>query len=188
MNSKLPLVFTSVVAALGVLALAAPHRDAGAQVASASGSSSASAAPPPPAPLRGSDIPTEASKPPTPAEWKTGRPVTVDVWGNCEAKVLREYLRVACRYDIGVGLVAGDPKDVRAWVSGVYGYDFNAQTWGTPTAMIDLPLRRGQGHVVNFNNVASGGYVGTWGDSGHLIVSWREGDADPVITTAYPVD
>lgn len=185
---KLSLFLGAVVTGLGLLALVAPHRQAGAQVPSASGSSSESAKPPPPPPLRGSDIPSEASKPPTPAEWKTGRPVTVDVWSYCSAKVLREYLRVSCPNDIGVGLVAGESKDVRAWVSGNYGWDFNTREWGTPVAMIDLPLRRGQGHLVSFNTVADGGYVGTVADGGHLIVNWREGDADPVITTAYPVD
>lgn len=198
-----PLALASV--ALGALALfgaAAPSAVAQTASATAGPSASASAAPPPPV-VRGVDIPTERSKPPTPKEWKDARPVSLNAgqleeeakhspnsWNSrseCSAKVLREYLRVSCPNWIGVGLVAGDPKDVRVWISGKSAWDEATQTMLHPTALADVPLRRGQSTIVNFIVFDGGDYgSATLGEAATLIVSWRDGEPDPYIVMAAP--
>jgi hypothetical protein len=187
MKSSSTLVLVGLAAALVAALSVPPNGPVGAQTASASASASAAAPPPP---LRGADIPTEASKPPTPSEWKAARAVSIEgpVKPNCSFKLLREYLRVSCSEWVGVGLAAGDPTDVRVFVAGKFGWGSGASERTVPTALADVPLRRGQGHIVSFNDVDWGYESGTFGDAGHLIVSWRDGDADPIIAMVGPAD
>jgi hypothetical protein len=180
------ILFASLVALFGLAsaALLAPPRPAGAQVPL---SASASATPAAPPALRGNEIPTEPSKPPTPAEWKTARAVALQgLRGECTTVLVREFLRVSCTGNVGVGLVAGDPKDVQLWMRGGWGPDPDTGDWGTPTAVVDVPLRRGQSHLFSFLIVGGGDYVATTGDGGHLVVSWRESDAEPLIERVFP--
>jgi len=163
-----------VAISAAIAALVASTGPAAAEPAG-SASASASATPPPPPPARGADIPTERSKPPTATEWKEGRAVSAEGAEGCTYKLLREYLRVTCINHVGVGLAAGDPEDVRVWISGRFGSPQQ------PTALADIPLRRGQGFIVSFNDVAWEYDGGRPGDGGHVIVSWREGEPDPLI-------
>lgn len=200
-----PSAVAQAASAAEAASVAPADASSSAAVASASAglSASASAVPPPPPAVRGTDIPTERSKPPTPKEWKDARPVSLNAgqreeeakrspnsWNSrseCSAKVLREYLRVSCPNWIGVGLVAGDPKDAQVWISGKSAWDEATQTMLHPTALADVPLRRGQSTIVNFIVFDGGDYgSASLGEAATLIVSWREGEPDPYIVMAAP--
>lgn len=192
--SSLGLLVATALGALAV-ALSAEPRPANAQAgasasASPSTSTSASAAPPPLPTVRGADLPAERSSPPTPAEWKGAREVALHAdlpRKPCSAKLLREYLRVTCPDLVGVGLVAGDPKDVRVWVQSKFGWDEKLQKSTSPTALADVPIRAGESTVVNFTGLDGGGYDSvTVAETATLIVSWRRGAPDPWIVLAEP--
>lgn len=140
-------------------------------------SASATATLPPPLPvIHGADIPSEPSKRPREAEWKqaTRYSVTRGVPGRCELLLLREWLRVTCADSPGIGLVAGDPRDVTARVAGE-----TSSTLFSSTA--EFPLTRGTSRIFAILGFDGGGYGITLGEDSQLSVTWREGDSNPIL-------
>lgn len=126
--------------------------------------------------LRGADIPAEASPKPKESEWKEARKVQANVPDKrCDLAVVREWLRVSCRRTVGLGLIAGDPKDVTLWNGGTF--------WDNPPALaiVQFPLTRGASRIVAFTDLSfDWDWVG-FEEDGTMSVTWREGDADPRI-------
>ncbi|HTJ81931.1 MAG TPA: hypothetical protein VL400_09400 [Polyangiaceae bacterium] len=156
--------------------------------ASSAASVSASASAAPPAPLAGAAIPTDASPPPSAGDWKDAVPVAV-TRGKTECRLLRlrEWLRIECPQFIGAGLVAGDPKEVRAWMSG------NPMAWDATTnqrlpglALVEIPLRRGQSFIATFLRPEFLYEGATFAEGDTFQIAWREGAADPVIVASQP--
>lgn len=163
-------------------AAAASESTAASESAAASaapGASGAAAAPPELPALRGADIPAEPSKRPGESEWRAARKVRPHrgATDRCELLVVREWLRVLCKDGLGVGLVAGSPKDVKLWTGG---HLFGADGQGTRT-VVELPLARGSSRIVSFLGIQSDYDAVAFGEAGTMSVAWREGDPDPVI-------
>jgi len=167
-------------AALAAAALSAPAVRASDPPAAASGASSASAPPAPLPVIRGADIPTEISKEPKNAEWKDGKKVRAHrgELKNCEMVLLREWLRMTCKFWTGATLVTGDPEGVKMFTSGT-------SLWSDDnpmTVLIITPIRRGSAQIYNLLDVDSLGYEGNaLGEGGAMSILWREGQDDPVI-------
>jgi hypothetical protein len=189
--------------AVGVVIVAAPQvtRASGPLSPSASASTEPAAVAPPSASTSasalptaaGSSIPEAASEAPKAADWKDARPIRPhrgEPPGNCRFLLLREWLRVECKNEVGVSLVAGEPKGVKTWVSGnPVGWNEATNEANTSLAVLELPLRRGQSYVATFLGVDhSGGYgPATSQEAQSVHVRWRPGDADPILIVSSPV-
>ena len=87
---------------------------------------------------------------------------------------------------LGVTLVAGEPKDVRVWVSGDP-FDWEkSEAERKSVALADLPLRRGQSYVVTFLKPDWLYEGATTGEADTFHVIWREGAADPIVLVSGP--
>lgn len=135
--------------------------------------------PAPPLPvIHGADIPSEPSERPKEAEWKDARnySVTRGHPDRCQLSVVREWLRVVCKDSPGIGLVAGDPKGVTTWIQG------DLQYLHPLAAVVELPLTRGASRIVTILDLDGGEYDGLGvGEDSQLSVTWRAGEANPVI-------
>lgn len=170
-----------VIPITGMLALAV---SAAPGPASSSGAASASAPVLGAAALvAGSQIPMVRSSPPPPAAWKDAKPVGLarSSATDCSALLVREWLRVQCRNYAGVGLVAGDPKEVRTSLTGLPpGMQAPGET-GESLVQVELPLVRGASYVVTFLGLGSD-YEGNMIDEADTLhISWRPGAPDPVL-------
>lgn len=133
--------------------------------------------------VAGAQIPTERSNPPPPAAWKDAKSVGLSRSSamDCRALLVREWLRVQCRNYAGVGLVAGDPKEVRTSLTGLPpGLQAPGES-GESVVYVELPLIRGASYVVTFLGLGSD-YEGNMIDEADTLqVSWRAGEADPIV-------
>ena len=95
-------------------------------------------------------------------------------------------MRIECKDWLGVTLVAGEPKDVRVWVSGDP-FDWEkSEAERKSVALADLPLRRGQSYVVTFLKPDWLYEGATTGEADTFHVIWREGAADPIVLVSGP--
>ncbi|MFO0587391.1 MAG: hypothetical protein U0441_07625 [Polyangiaceae bacterium] len=140
-------------------------------------SASAAATPEVQSPLvRGADIPASPSPKPKESEWKEARKVAANVPDKqCDLTIVREWLRVTCHRVVGVGLIAGEPKDVTVWAAGTIFED-------PPSVSIaQFPLTRGASRIFALTEIMSDwDWVG-FAEGGTMSVVWREGDPDPQI-------
>ncbi|HRI64999.1 MAG TPA: hypothetical protein PK156_12210 [Polyangium sp.] len=135
--------------------------------------------------VKGADIPTEASKAPTEAEWKDAKKVTANRFiiderpeaGRCELRLLREWLRVNCRQKTGASLIAGDPKGVTMWTTGNTFSDEDRLARVTVTT----PLAKGKSQLYTLLSFAFGYDSTRLGEGGAMSIEWREGMEDPNI-------
>ena len=144
----------------------------------------AAATPPAAAPfpiVRGADLPSAESAPPSATEWSGGPRVapTRGSAGLCELTVVREWLQVRCPTMVGVGLVAGNPRGVSVRVLGRMFVD--GMDGGDAAAVVVLPLRRGDARIVGFDDSAFEYDGATLTESGVLSVLWRTDRPDPVL-------
>jgi len=167
-----------------VLALASTGGPSAAAPPAASAAPPATSAAPPASPpvVHGSDIPAVASPAPTTVEWRAGKRVlpTRGGGGDCEFVLVREWLRVHCRRELGAGVVAGDTKGVSVRVVGrLFGPTGDP---GDLAATVVLPIKRGQARVIAFNDPIEEYDSTALGEGPTLGIVWREGRADPVLT------
>lgn len=156
--------------------------------ASASGSASAGAKV---GLLRGADIPTEVSDPPKDKkDWATGIAVVPNIGELpvCALTRLREWLRIDCQPRIGAALIAGEPTDVSVWAWGdpfaAISQELAKSGVPMPSAVIVLPLRRGESRVFDLEQIESGwDWVGP-ASAERISIAWRDGSPDPVILVA----
>lgn len=181
--SRAAISLLLAVAALALGGLAAWALPSGSPSSAASSSASsalvASAAPL----VRGAQIPPQRSSPPPVAAWRDAQSVGFSRSSamDCRAELLREWLRVQCRNYTGVGLVAGDPKEVRTTLTGLPpGLQPYGKT-GESLVTVELPLVRGASYVLTFLGLGSD-YEGNMIDEADTLhVSWRLGAADPTL-------
>lgn len=127
--------------------------------------------------IRGQDIPTEPSPKPTEIEWKQARTFRPHRGGyECDLALVREWLRVTCREAPGVSLIAGNPADVTVRVTGSIFQGLRV------AGSAELRLVRGESHIFSYLEMGSSesDWIGVE-DGGTLSVTWREGEADPLI-------
>lgn len=141
----------------------------------------------PPGPLRAADIPTERSAAPSPEEWASAEIVsTPKVEQACEARRVRDWLRIACKDQLGAGVVAGEAKEARAWskiessAPRVASFESGAFESG-----VDLHRTRGKSFIVSFVDTRRSFYSGASTSDGPTFqVTWRRADGEPAITAS----
>lgn len=133
---------------------------------------------PPPSVIKGADVPSDASKAPTAAEWAAAQPVRINRGdpGSCAVSRIREWLRLRCPGWIGGGLVAGDPKGVSISAFGQVGEVSD----DTVTTLV-LPLSRDQARIVSFMQLGQEYNSDSYAEGGMLSVVWRRGHPDPML-------
>lgn len=146
-----------------------------------SSASVASSSARPPSPLRAADIPTERSAVPSPEEWASAEIVTTPkVEQACEARRVRDWLRIACKDQLGAGVVAGEAKEARAWShiqSTAPQLEFESG--------VDLHLTRGKSFIVSFVDTRRSFYSGASTSDGPTFqVTWRRAEGEPTITAS----
>jgi hypothetical protein len=180
---KLAVVLSLLVGA----AFAAASGAASPPAPSASASASMSAAPPPPPLLSTGELPEEPGPAPKAGDWKDAQLVRPNRGESsvCKLKVLRGWLRIECKDWLGVTLVAGEPKDVRVWVSGDP-FDWEkSEAERKSLALAELPLRRGQSYVVTFLKPDWLYEGATTGEADTFHVVWNEG-REPIVVVSPP--
>ena len=193
MDRKIRWVLPSFAVAAAVAALAAPPTIGSGEPANASAPPSASSgpsrgAPPPGALLRGSDIPADAGAYPKGADWSNAKTIALNIGPSappsiqCEFKLMGAWLHIACRHNaIGVGLVAGDPKDVKVWTEAPNGGSPTSADTERTTSFAELPIRRGEAHVFTFLATAPGYEVDFPAEGATVQIGWRADAPDPVL-------
>lgn len=135
----------------------------------------------PPGPLSAADIPTERSAFPSPEEWASAEIVrTPQLDQACEARHVRDWLRIACRDQLGAGVVAGEAKEARAWSH----VESTAPQLEFASG-VDLHLTRGKSFIVSFVDTKRSFYSGASTSDGPTFqVTWRRADGEPTITAS----
>jgi len=136
-----------------------------------------------PRPLTEITIPTDRSDKPKRAEWAAAPRVDVPLRSprakSCTAQVIREYVRVRCPFVMaGVRQFAGSIEDVETFVTPKGERDVFS---GPNGADVVFPLRKEQGFVFQFFEIAEG-YDG-WGVGLSVLVdvSWAASDPAPTV-------
>jgi hypothetical protein len=137
----------------------------------------ADAAPPLPS-YRAEPFPEEHSAEPKPKEWASAPKVAIDRPSPCEARRLREWMRLHCELSAGaIALLGGDVDGLAMRL------DPDVQDVMFPEgAAIVFPVRRGDRRVIELLQ-ASFGYRGASGIEPYLVLSelWLPGDDQPTI-------
>jgi len=132
------------------------------------------------APSFASDVPSaERSTAPSAAEWRDAKPVKLTRRGpraaSCEAKRVREWLRVRCQTKtFAISLLGGANEGLSFWIGGEAEGQFGE---------VQLPLRRGDRRVVQLWATESDS-TGTSVVEPSLTLQelWADGDAAPTVT------
>ncbi|MFO0612679.1 MAG: hypothetical protein U0414_08835 [Polyangiaceae bacterium] len=132
-------------------------------------------------PLRAADIPTERSALPSPEEWASAQIVTTPKLEQaCEARRVRDWLRIACKDQLGAGVVAGAAKEARAWSH----IESTAPELAFESG-VDLHLTRGKSFIVSFVDTKRSFYSGASTSDGPTFqVTWRRADGEPTLTAS----
>jgi hypothetical protein len=172
--------------ALGFRAKALPGQ---APTASASAAPSASASAggnaPPGRVLRASDVAPDPGPEPSRADWASAEQIAFNVSQgieamSCTAKVLHGWLRVACEPSIGVGLIAGDSRDVHTLATAPT-FSQGLIDPDKAISLIEMPLRSGESKVFGFLGFDAE-YNGISNNEGPIVqLTWRPGATGPTL-------
>jgi hypothetical protein len=124
----------------------------------------------------------DRTPPPTPDEWKTAKLVALDaadVEKSCEARRLREWMRIRCKADMGgIRLLGGDSEGVSLRLDPMMKIDDVVPGGGE----VVFPVRRGDARVFEWLRMEFG-YKGSMSLNSHLVLSesWLDGEERPTI-------
>lgn len=173
------LVLFSAALGLASLGLFAP----GARITDAHAEPPAPPTGAPPIPLADQRPGPEATPKPSAKEWKAAPRVSLarPLPSFCEARLVREWLRIRCSpaegLAAGAAVLSGDGADVGFFMtrSGKYGWD--------STTEVVMPLRRGDRRIVQLTRTNSG-HEGIFSQDPLLLVSaeWLDEKGGPIVT------